>query len=299
MKHERPKSGEPKELLVIDGQQRLTTLSVLLKALYDSFTEALKEHCKESIRAYLFYKKETTDAEYFVKIQHSYLDSEAYAKIIRAGLDESSVDFPLQSENKIFGCYGHFVKELEKRTEQERKDLFNRILNHDNEMLVVIDLTEADDEQTIFDTINSAGVRLSPADTIKNALFQKAIQLYKSERKAIDLYERTWKSVLMSDEETVGYWNRERLTGRLKRDNIEILLHCVAVIKGFYDPDDHTLVELSKRYKKQLNKLDTEDKLTSFIDDIKEYATIYRERIPAFDNSTFFRLPTDAFMILT
>ena len=31
-------TGKPKEVLVIDGQQRLTTISILLKALYDTFT---------------------------------------------------------------------------------------------------------------------------------------------------------------------------------------------------------------------------------------------------------------------
>ena len=39
-----------------------------------------------------------------------------------------------------------------------------------------IDLSEEDNEQAIFDTINTAGVRLSCADTIKNSIFQKAME---------------------------------------------------------------------------------------------------------------------------
>lgn len=40
-------SGEPKQLEVIDGQQRLTTLSILLKALFDSLPEEDKKIVKE------------------------------------------------------------------------------------------------------------------------------------------------------------------------------------------------------------------------------------------------------------
>jgi len=44
--------------------------------------------------------------------------------------------------------------------------------------LVVIDLVEgSDNEQAIFDTLNTAGVRLSLAEIIKNALFQKVIKV--------------------------------------------------------------------------------------------------------------------------
>ena len=72
------------------------------------------------------------------------------------------------------------------------------------------------------------------------------------------------------------------------RDNIEILLHSIAVIKGFYDPDTHTLSDLSKLYKKQIGQFSSQDHLNSFINDIKEYAQIYKEQILTFDNSTLF-----------
>ena len=47
-------TGKPKEVLVIDGQQRLTTLSVLLRALYNSFAEETRKNCDSSIKNYLF-----------------------------------------------------------------------------------------------------------------------------------------------------------------------------------------------------------------------------------------------------
>src|SRR5437879_4936740 len=71
LKQQRVSSGEPKELLIIDGQQRLTTLSILLKALYDSFSKGLRDNCKDSIRTNLFRKRQPTDSDYLIKIQHS------------------------------------------------------------------------------------------------------------------------------------------------------------------------------------------------------------------------------------
>ena len=56
LKQQLPMTGEPKEVQVIDGQQRLTTLSILVKALYDTFPEDLRANCEGSIRNHLFYK---------------------------------------------------------------------------------------------------------------------------------------------------------------------------------------------------------------------------------------------------
>lgn len=288
LKQQRAASGEPKEVLVIDGQQRLTTLSILIKALYDSFSTGTKENSKIAVRNYLFFRKNQTDKDYLIKIQHSQIDSESYGKVIRSGIDDNKVlSIPKENPNRIFGCYSYFFDELAKKSIAERESLFNAILNEENKILVVIDLDEKDEEQAIFDTINSAGVRLSHADTIKNALFQRVIQL-ENISDATKLYENTWKKVFLSDDETIAFWEEERLTGRLKRNNIEILLHSIAVIKGFYDPDKHTLSELPKLYKEQISNYSETENLKKFVEEIKDYANIFRDKILIFDKTTLF-----------
>ena len=103
-------------------------------------------------------------------------------------------------------CYKYFVTELSKTPEDIHTALFNRILNHAHKMLVVIDLTEADDEQTIFDTTNTAGVRLSCGDIIKNTLFQQALKLFEHSSQVIALYEKTWQKVFLADDDTITFW---------------------------------------------------------------------------------------------
>lgn len=279
-------SGEAKETLVIDGQQRLTTLSILLKAAYDSLPEDVKADLTAPVRMYLFHKKQHTDKQYLVRIAHSHVDSKPYENVIRSGIDPKDVLSSPLGQSRVEECYAYFCGELAKRCEEDRKALFNRLLDPEYKIIVVIDLSKEDNEQAIFDTINSAGVRLSSSDIIKNALFQRAIQLFGQE-KAIELYNEKWKGVFLQDQETIRYWESERLTGRLRRDNIEILLHCIAVIQGFYDPDTDNLSDLAVLYKKQIQAL-AEEALLSFVDDIHRYALIYRERILSFDRTTQF-----------
>lgn len=284
LKQQRSGSGEPKNVTVIDGQQRLTTLSLLLKALFDSLPGDIKENCKPAVRTHLFFKRYPTDRNYLVRIHHSHVDSSAYTAVIKAGLDGPALDANANSPNRILRCYSFFCVELAKRSEEELIGLFNRILHPQEKMLVVIDLLEEDDEQTIFDTTNTAGVRLSGSDVIKNALFQRVIQLLKDQgQEAVELYNRTWGRVFLLDDETIQFWERKKLTGRLMRDNSEVLLHSIAVIKGFYDPDKHQLSDLSKLYKVQIARFGSAPELVAFIEEITRYADLYRAKIPEFE----------------
>lgn len=148
-------------------------------------------------------------------------------------------------------------------------------------------MTKEDDEQTIFDTINSSGVRLRSADIVKNVLFQRAFDLYGNQEEVEVLYKEYWESVFSNDEQSITFWDTARATGRLWRDNIEILLHSISVIEGFFDPEKHSLSDLSNTYKSYIGSLDR-GALTKFIKTIFDYAKLYKEKILVFDNSDLF-----------
>ena len=290
-----PVSGKAKELEVIDGQQRLTTISILLKALYDSFPEDIKQNVRDTIFKILFFKKDYTSSDYGeIRIEHSLVDSESYKKVIK---DSETIDLSQINEksHRILRCYKFFREIFENMGEEKKRNLLNKILNPinpNNEMLVVVDLKPEDDEQSIFDTLNTAGVRLTSAEIVKNALFKKLIEL-SGRSEAIKTYRETWEKVFSEDENTLMYWEKELTTGRLKRQNIEILLHSVAVIEGFYDPDKHTLSDLSKLYKKKIEEFKTTEEIKNFIAKIIKYAKIYKENIYDFDKSDLFSFSND------
>lgn len=296
LKQQKRQTGKPNEVLVIDGQQRLTTLSVLLRAIYNSFDEETQKNCESSLRNYLFFKKNQTDKYYFVKIEHSKIDKKYFQKVICNDITEDEyngivIENPVTKtqsiHNKVLQCFKYFTEKLKEIDEQKRIDLFNRLLDQDNKILVIIDLSEKEDEQAIFDTINSAGVRLSSADIIKNALFQKALDLFDNTEEVETLYKEKWENVFSTDEDAINFWDTPRATGRLMRDNIEILLHSISVIKGFFDPDKHTLSDLSSLYKNYISKISKDD-LKKFVEEISKYAKIFREKILVFNESTLF-----------
>ncbi|GHU34324.1 hypothetical protein FACS1894105_00890 [Clostridia bacterium] len=282
------RSGETKQVLVIDGQQRLTTLSILLHALFDSFDTELQTKCKQDGKfdVCLFYKKDMFENDVQVKIEHSRIDRKYYQQVIKSEINPNDINIATCKSN-ILKCYKFFSDRLLTVSIDARKKLFSDLLNPNNHILVVIDLTETDDEQTIFDSINSAGVRLSSADIVKNILFQKAFDLYNNQEEVESLYSEYWENVFSINEDAIAFWDTARTTGRLLRDNVEILLHSISVIEGFFDPEKHTLSDLSKIYKAHIAELNQAG-LTSFIKAIAEYAKLYREKILVFDSSELF-----------
>ena len=295
LKQQEKLTGKPNQVLVIDGQQRLTTLSILLRALYNSFDKETQKNSEISIRNYLFFKKNQTDKDYLVKIEHSKIDKKYFQKVINNDLTDSEYQAIVvenfsakisSSDNKVLQCFKYFSEKLKDIELENRLGLFNRILDQENKILVIIDLTEKEDEQAIFDTINSAGVRLSSSDIIKNALFQRALDLFNN-TEVETLYREYWERVFSIDEDAINFWDTPRATGRLMRDNIEILLHSISVIKGFFDPDKNTLSDLSNLYKGYIAKLN-KNELENFIKEISKYANLFREKILVFNSSSLF-----------
>lgn len=146
----------------------------------------------------------------------------------------------------------------------------DHILN--SKLWVIIDLESNEDEQKIFDSINTAGLKLTATDIIKNAIFDRAIKLEVDYNKWYNTY---WESIFEKNEECRNFWEQEVTTGRIHRVQSEIFLHAFAIIDGFFNPND-TLENLSAIYKNKIQDFDA-NKLELFLQKIYEYAIIYQE----------------------
>lgn len=298
-------SGEVPRCYVIDGQQRLTTLSIILRACYDSlplatYSDDVKNSTKARLNQILFFKEENLSDKQEIKIQHSLVDAPDYRKIVTGEMKDQLDTIIVKTDMKkklveasnILRCYRYFMDYF-KNEPKNCKKLWE-LLNKENfKTLVKIDLGVEENEQAIFDTINSAGVRLTCFDTIKNALFQKMIEngnidksndRNQNKNQVIDVYNRYWNTIFSSSEEEIKFWEEERQLGRMVRSNQEILLHCVALIKDIYNPEKHKMSELSKVYKDKIKDYNNQ-MLLDLIKEINEYAKIYRDNFVMIDKT--------------
>ena len=149
------------ERVVIDGQQRITTVFLLLAAIRTQLRAGVV-HSEDSELAddiddyYLIDKKHKHDQKLRLKLVKS--DSEAF----RAILDEKHEDY-IQGSN-VTQNFLYFLGRIEKM------DISVDQLYEAIKSLAVIDITldPSDDAQLIFESLNSTGLDLSEADKIRN-----------------------------------------------------------------------------------------------------------------------------------
>lgn len=234
---------------LIDGQQRLTTLNIFFKV--------LSLETKKTPSFNRIFKLENDE----LALCHNHNDIHAFQKVLNLTEFEDIVD-----KDNISQAYNFFKQ----YTNFEKLDWHKILINV---VFIGIDLGIEEDEQQIFDTINSLGVRLTTAELLKNYFFDKDIEQYKE----------FWKSVFEQDDETKEYWDLEITTGRTKRTFIDLFFYSYLQIKiqekdlnvNSKDKIEFSKVEkLFESYKSlignyQLEKIDV-------LKEIREYAILFK-----------------------
>jgi len=258
LKQQQTTSDKSQILTVVDGQQRLTTLNIFLKVLClktnsdSDFTETFKKQRDKSII-----------------LLHNHNDQDSFNEIVNL---KTTKEFKDVSENdKILAAYNFFNEKITEDDLTTSLDFFNIL---DNILFVGIDLGYEEDEQQIFDTINSLGVRLTTAELLKNFFFK---------RNEIEKYDKYWKKIFEKDDETKIYWDREITTGRLKRTFIDLFFYSYLQIKiqepelkvKTYDKIEFSKVEnLFESYKRFIRDYNLDK--TEILKEIKEYAILFK-----------------------
>lgn len=178
--------------IVIDGQQRLTTLMIFFKVL-----------CLKKNENKLFERDFCLEDDTIV-LQHGRNDIAAFDKVMR---HEKLEEIPnVVPASQIISAFNYFLKKID-------PNKLDRNTIKQNVQFVCIDLLDGEDEQQVFDTINSLGVRLTTSELLKNYFYNKDNVLE---------YEKNWVTIFEKDSETRLYWEQELETGRIKRSLIDI-----------------------------------------------------------------------------
>lgn len=284
---------------IIDGQQRLTTIAILTKAIYDSANKQEREkRFRRIVDCDLLFNPYASAApdEYEIIIEHSRADRKDFEYIIKTGIfndeelhiDSTQVNMDKHTGSAILRCYLYYMEIMKSKSQKDLELLMNNLYN-DEKVFVLITLDDNDiNEQIIFDSINRAGQKLTTSDIIKNNIFKKLMSHTENNQiveKNCDIY---WDNIFWEDE----FWYTSRQFGNTERSHIDFLLYCVAC--NLWSED----VLLEKGINCSLEKVYEEntseygyDEIFNVIRKIAEFAIIYKKYIYNFsqnlENETF------------
>lgn len=225
-----------KEYVIIDGQQRLTTSTLFLKALYDVIDdEDLKDEILES-----FLINKRLDEKNKLKLKPIKKDDDVFKKLLKNDFDT------IDTSSNIYKNYIFFKKQMTKFG-----DFKSLYLGFKKLFIVHIALNRRDDNpQLIFESINSTGVSLSQSDLIRNFLLMD-----KEADEQIELFENYWFKI------------EENLTS----ENISNFIRDYLTVKQNKIPNKDDTYEAFKIFVDSQN-IQTKDLLTELL----EYSKIYK-----------------------
>ena len=165
------------EYIIIDGQQRLTTLMLILKAL-SVVAERVGDDCYHEIEEQYLHNKYCSE-EFKVKLKPIKSDNNQFTLLLEGKIDEMDEDTHIYHNFML--CKDRFECWAERGINPSQVlDALTKL-----EIVEIVLTKGEDDPQVIFESINSTGLELSNADLIRNYLLMNADDQEK-------LYENYW-----------------------------------------------------------------------------------------------------------
>ena len=217
-----PAAGDVTRHEVIDGQQRMTTLQILLDAVYEVVAASGYEHQAEALEDLILNRsKAFVGKRERFKLWPSQADREAFESAMAPNGSK-------EANHRITEAHRFFRQEATRwltgkpdddgsvppGTEELRVEALSSTLQ-DRLTLIAIDLSGHDDAQLIFETLNDRGTPLLKADLIKNWIFRKGV--------AVGADMEKWSTSYWGDFDT-EWWRQEIKQGRQARSRVDIFL---------------------------------------------------------------------------
>lgn len=192
-------SGRNTEFLIIDGQQRLTTMSLLFLAMYNLLEEKIIISEDESLKDQIyedFLVDKYQPQEKRMKLKPIKNDQKTFSKLF------NSKDDYIKDSNLTIN-YSYFYERIQKQ-EITIDELFDAICRLE---IINITLNNEDNPQLIFESLNSTGLDLSEGDKIRNYILMGL-----PKQKQDEYYEKYWNCIEKCTKYDVSSFIRDYLS---------------------------------------------------------------------------------------
>jgi hypothetical protein len=263
-------TGLMSERTIIDGQQRLTTLQLLLDALHIELLAV------GATAPALRIEPLVTNAEPFrsrpedqFKVWPTNRDRQAFNAVMGAEppFEYSEIGFAgerMVEAHRFFGEQARAWLLLNGDEDAQARAAAVETVVRELLQMVVIDLGADENAQEIFETLNARGAPLTAADLIKNFVFQR---LQETGADVEGTYERYWK------EFETAFWEAEVSVGRLRYARSSIFLNHWLVSKT---GEEIVAREVFTRFK-TFATFEAKDDMVSLLQEVDDAARVYRD----------------------
>ena len=237
-----------KEFYVIDGQQRMITITLLHIALYHRLKESKEEYADEIYELYLVNKFSKRD------IKLKLLPPEENLNILNKILEENWEELEDYQDRNIVKNYKFFKEIISNYSNEEIEYLLAGL-----DKIIYVDIAlekDKDDPQKIFESLNSTGLDLSQGDLIRNYI------LMDLEREKQNLvYKNLWLPIENNCKISLGNeiknyvsdFIRDYLT--LKNGKIPSKPKVFEEFKEFYDKNNDEQLEDIKNFSEEYSHI--------------------------------------------
>ncbi len=255
--------GEARQVLVVDGQQRLTTLQLLLKATQNAFQEYLIHTRKfEGLGKLMLNDQKRTGDDFRNEIkicQSNTMDQADFQDVIRDRINAFG------KARAITNAYNYFRENVGEwvsrhpNVDVRATALYSALTEHLKMAAIILDTREK--PHVIFEILNTRGELLKQADLVKNTIMYEA-NVVDSEQKAKQLWG-------MFDND---WWREEDGRGKEPQIRIDRFLNYWIMMRiGEYVKLDRTAAEFRNHIEKFKPDIET------VAQDIKEAGLVYRD----------------------
>lgn len=187
-------------LELVDGQQRMTTLSLLLAAIYQSYRTLPNLGMEQQIELYnlkhkLVLKKKPDQPRLIPQVQNNN-QQDYFAVLGQTGILDDVDTVPNAGNRRVLKAFRHFISRIELYLEHSTDPIasLQALLEKVNTAtLVKIEVAGHSDAYTLFESLNNRGVPLTAIDLIKNKLLAV---LESKDPGSIDTQYNRWKKVI-------------------------------------------------------------------------------------------------------